>query len=67
MKRPRPATVAGSIAGAILLAVAALTHTGCSAVPPYASIGFHWTTIPTTTPPAAPQPPASSPAAAARP
>lgn len=67
MKRPRTATVLGTLTGATLIALATHALPGCSAVPPYASIGFHWTTIPTTTPPAAPQPPASSPAAAARP
>lgn len=67
MKRPRLSTVAGALTGATLAVVAAHALPGCSALPPYASLGLHWTTIPPT--PTAPtsQASAPTPSAAARP
>jgi hypothetical protein len=48
MKRPRPATVAGTIVGALLAVLAAHAMPGCSTLPPYIGVGFHWTTTPPT-------------------
>ena len=69
MKRPRTATVLGTAAGLALIAIASHVLPGCSAIPPYMSIGLHWTTLPGVQAPTPPPPPAiaATPSAAARP
>lgn len=48
MKRPRPASIAGVLVGSALLLTAAHLLPGCSTLPPYIGIGFHFTTTPPT-------------------
>ncbi len=63
MKGTRPASIAGAIAGAALSLLAAHVLPGCSTLPPYIGIGFHFTTTPPTPRPdviAVPTPPTST-------
>lgn len=69
MKRPRTSTVLGTLTGLALLAIAAHVLPGCSSMPDYIGVGFHFTTTPPSqraTPPASVAT-AATPAAAARP
>lgn len=56
----RTASLLGVLTGLALILTACCTLPACSAVPPYMSIGVHWTTIPGTTPPTPTPPPSTS-------
>ena len=70
MKRPRTATVLGTLTGLTLLTIAMLIIPACAGMPSYLSLGMHFTTTPPPPAPtviAVPTPIATPTAAAASP